>query len=259
MNYINHIRTFYSMAATDERLSANHISLYMALFQFWNLNRFENPFQINRFEVLQMCKIGSLNTYHKCLRDLDCFGYIQYIPSFNPLAGSLVNLYNFDTGVDTADDTTLGAKSVQLPYRSRRKIDTGVDTAPKPLYKHSKHINNKTDREEQAQNANQNSDNRKEEKRKKVAPKKEKETVPRNLSAVIAFFQAENSTEIEAKKFYNHFESNGWKVGGKSPMKDWQAAARNWMLNCANFAPKSKPTSQNPIILNTSKNYGEPL
>lgn len=28
--------------------------------------------------------------------------------------------------------------------------------------------------------------------------------------------------------FFDHFTSNGWKVGGKAAMKDWKAAARNW-------------------------------
>ena len=32
-----------------------------------------------------------------------------------------------------------------------------------------------------------------------------------------------------AETFYDHFESNGWKVGGRSAMKDWQAAARKWV------------------------------
>ena len=32
----------------------------------------------------------------------------------------------------------------------------------------------------------------------------------------------------EAEKFCDHFSSNGWKVGGKTPMKDWKAALRNW-------------------------------
>ena len=27
----------------------------------------------------------------------------------------------------------------------------------------------------------------------------------------------------------DYYDSNGWKVG-KSPMKDWQAACRNWKL-----------------------------
>ena len=26
---------------------------------------------------------------------------------------------------------------------------------------------------------------------------------------------------------FDHYEANGWKVGGKAPVKDWQAAARN--------------------------------
>jgi hypothetical protein len=32
----------------------------------------------------------------------------------------------------------------------------------------------------------------------------------------------------EANKFFDHFSSNGWKVGGKAPMKDWKAACRTW-------------------------------
>lgn len=34
----------------------------------------------------------------------------------------------------------------------------------------------------------------------------------------------------EAEKFWNYYESNGWKVG-KNPMKSWQAALRNWHAN----------------------------
>jgi hypothetical protein len=26
---------------------------------------------------------------------------------------------------------------------------------------------------------------------------------------------------------FDHYEANGWKVGGKAPVKNWQAAARN--------------------------------
>jgi hypothetical protein len=31
----------------------------------------------------------------------------------------------------------------------------------------------------------------------------------------------------EVSAWYDHFESNGWRVSGKTPMKDWQAALRN--------------------------------
>ena len=29
------------------------------------------------------------------------------------------------------------------------------------------------------------------------------------------------------ESWFDHFEANGWKVGGKAPMKDWKAAMRN--------------------------------
>lgn len=40
-------------------------------------------------------------------------------------------------------------------------------------------------------------------------------------------------SQTDAESFYDHFVSNGWKVGGKAPMKDWKAAVRNWARNGA--------------------------
>ena len=37
--------------------------------------------------------------------------------------------------------------------------------------------------------------------------------------------------DVEAEKFHDHFESNGWKVSGKTPMRDWQASVRKWVRN----------------------------
>ena len=46
----------------------------------------------------------------------------------------------------------------------------------------------------------------------------------------------------EAEKFFDHYESNGWKVGGKGPMKCWKSSVRNWMRNYADgmFAAPEK-------------------
>ena len=32
---------------------------------------------------------------------------------------------------------------------------------------------------------------------------------------------------VDAERFVDHYESNGWMVG-KNKMKDWKAAVRNW-------------------------------
>ena len=42
------------------------------------------------------------------------------------------------------------------------------------------------------------------------------------------YFLSLRSTLVEADRFFDYYTSNGWKVG-KNPMKDWRAAARNWI------------------------------
>lgn len=44
-----------------------------------------------------------------------------------------------------------------------------------------------------------------------------------------------SAAQDQAEIFINHYQSNGWKVGGKSPMKDWKAAARNWKRRIKNY------------------------
>jgi replication initiation and membrane attachment protein DnaB len=92
MGQVKELTNFYSAIKGDHRIGTTHISLYMALFQFYNLNKLENPIQITRAAVMEVAKISGLATYHKCMRDLVEYGYIQYEPSYNPSVSSLVYL-----------------------------------------------------------------------------------------------------------------------------------------------------------------------
>ena len=47
---------------------------------------------------------------------------------------------------------------------------------------------------------------------------------------VATYFREIGVSMDEARKFWDYYESNGWKVG-KNSMKNWQAAARNWKRN----------------------------
>lgn len=69
-----------------------------------------------------------------------------------------------------------------------------------------------------------------------VPPAAEKKPMRRfkkpTLEELQIYFRERGCTdEQEPIKFANYYESNGWRVG-KSPMKDWQAAARNWLMRC---------------------------
>jgi hypothetical protein len=83
--------------------------------------------------------------------------------------------------------------------------------------------------------------------------------MPPSLKEAILFFKEKDKTDLEAEKFFNHYESNGWLVGGKSKMKNWQAAARNWMLNSEKFQNNKKQPSPGNLNVNQNKDYSVPL
>ncbi|MEI3800387.1 MULTISPECIES: hypothetical protein [unclassified Chitinophaga] len=73
-NYIRHMNAFFAQVRRDDRLHANHVSLYMALFQIWNQHHFKKSFPILREEVIALCCIGSMNTYTRCIKELHSYG-----------------------------------------------------------------------------------------------------------------------------------------------------------------------------------------
>ena len=247
MNYIFHLTGFYDKIQEDNRLNPTHISLYLALFQFWNLNRFRNPISISRNEMMKLSKISAFGTYHKCIKELQEFGYIEYIPSFNPYKGSLVNLFSFD-------------HSEGIQNLKRIKIDTGSEQALIPSINSTNSLNNKQLKD--------NDHSRIFDEENLLLKKKNRSIeIPPNISEVEMYFLEKDSTKFEAERFFNHYESNGWLVGGKSKMKNWEAAARNWLLNTKKFNNTSNSSSfangvelkPNHLNATTNKSYRDEL
>ncbi len=220
MNYIRHLNAVFQQFSMDSRLNPTHISLYMALFQYWNINRFPEEFYINREDIMKMSKIGSKATYHRCLKNLNGWKYIRYLPSHNPYKGSKIRLPKFGTSTEPNMETSTETTAEQLegqalvPYTNSNKQIT----------------------------------------------KNKKAKLPKNKDEVLDFFGKRNWPPLEGEKFYNHYSSIGWKVGGKIKIMDWQSAAENWMLK-AKEIETARPVSQKRDNLKTTKkkNYGQPL
>ena len=70
------------------------------------------------------------------------------------------------------------------------------------------------------------------------------------ISELVEYFELRHSSEIEAAKFYNFYQSKNWMVG-KSKMKDWRAAANGWVLrnktDFKNGGQKLDRTDQNKM------------
>jgi len=226
MNYIKQLTSIMVLFADDDRLNPTHVSMYLALFQMWNLNRFRNPVSINRGEVMALSKIGSLSTYHKCIRDLHNWEYLNYLPSKNPLKGSKVYMFKFETS-------------------SKQECEQVEEQEVRQVQAPSLNTSNKT----------------KTNKHTKLNGGKSRFTPP-SLDEVKEFFLELKSTQDQAEQFYNHYESNGWLVGGKAKMKNWKAAARNWIKRSEKFTKgtlRHSKSNNDRLNTNQNKDYSIPL
>lgn len=277
MNYIRHLAGFFDRVAADKRINPTHISMYVSLFQFWNASRFKNPISISRNELMRVSKISAKATYHKCMKDLNDFGYLKYKPSFNPFKGSLVYLFNFQTGNEqpvSTDRTKIdtGSEQAQEPYINASNIinQTSLNLGEPAQKKEIQKVNGQGKKEKSSAKKERKAEGLPEvpnaasglrqKKKKNSTPSGDGGFVAPQLAHVKEYFASQKFPPVEASKLYNYFQSNGWLVGGRTKMKDWQAAARNWMLNANKFA-KGKPAKPKAKHLHatTNKNYSEPL
>ena len=281
MNYIKHLTGFFEKVAIDKTLNPTHVSLYIALFQFWNCNRFKNPISISRDEVMRISKISSKATYHKCLKNLHSLGYINYQPSYNPFRGSHVILFNFSEDLKPLPKSERKPKNEplfeqvneQALNKSCTSSGTGTEQAVVPSINYINNTNISNDKnisnlEEQAKNFEEinNSSIRivtssevEMSKEEKSSAKKEEKLQP-SIDEVKTYFLENNFPEQEAQKFYNYFSSVGWLVGGKTPMINWQAAAQNWIINAPKFISNAEqPNRAKQLNTTTDKDYSEPL
>lgn len=306
MNYIKHLTGFFEKVSADYDLNPTHISLYMAIFQLWNQNRFQNPISISRDELMRISKIASTATYHKCMKDLTEREYVIYKPSFNPFKGSILEVCNLDFYTIPVPKKELKkhatkSKNNQVIEQVNEQVTKQALNKHQTSSKHVPYINNINNtniiniaKQENLKNEKkliftnsifdevQESDLKVEkEKEKKLREKKKKieeaalssraqSRPPKpTLEEAQIYFLEKKFPEVEAQRFFNYFESNGWLVGGRTKMKDWKAAARNWMLNAKKFGDKPKTSvgtetktinlNPNHLHVTNQKNYGEAL
>lgn len=220
MNYIKHLNTVFQQFSLDSRLNPTHISLYMALFQYWNIHRFPDEFYISCEDIMKMSKIGSKATYHRCLKNMHNWKYIRYLPSHNPYKGSKVRMLKLDTSNESSDGTTTETTSEQLEGQALVS-NTNIN----------KHIINSN-----------------------------KAKLPKDKNEVLNFFKKQKWPVLEGEKFFNHYNGIGWKIGGKIEIADWHSTAETWMLKSKEIeTAKSLSQKRDNLKTSKTKNYGQPI
>jgi hypothetical protein len=289
MNYIKHLTGFFNRIALEKSLNPTHISLYLTLFQCWNVNRFKNPIIISRDEMMKGSKIASKATYHKCIKELQRLKFLDYFPSYNPYSGTEVFMVNFSEGNNFSPNSSETASSnndqTTPIFGSTEPKNEHVNSQvaeqvnePPYIYNNKQTLKNNKNIDIDINFQNFEDDlflkNETAEQKEKSSAKKEKEIITSSavetptLESVKEYFKFQKFTEFEAERFFNYYSSIGWLIGGKTKMKDWQAAARNWMLNTPKFSinlptlstQKANPQPRaNNLNATIDKNYAEPL
>lgn len=188
---------------------------------------------------MQASKIGSLSTYHKCIRELNNWNYILYMPSKNPLKGSQVKMSIFWTS-DGEEENQQPTSQEQHPD----KFETFLEQVAEEHCKSSERaLVYETNNNKQLNNNKQ----------------------PKGRQAVFNFFEEKGFPADEGKKFFEHYQERDWKTSDENEVRDWRALAINWMDRAELYGSENSQTkkgaSHNRDNLKTTKikDYGQPL
>jgi hypothetical protein len=85
------LNRFLVSVAGNPKILVSHISLFSAILCCKESDAC--LFNVNRRKLMDLGKIRSTATYHKCLSDLVEIGSLEYKPSYNPQTGSQMKIH----------------------------------------------------------------------------------------------------------------------------------------------------------------------
>jgi hypothetical protein len=238
-NFIIHFKATCDVFGDDDNMTTTHLAIYMSIFYHWNRKKFAENMPVNREDIMRIACLGSFKTYYRVLKELHHCGYITYVPSHHPNIPSRVTVHDPENPVrrppiDTTSITTLTPEivpSINTPNRENAVNETrGKSPAPT--------------REKERSNSTRHSR-------------------PIDLKEAVGYFREQKNSVLEAEKFYNYYQGNGWERRDRTPIKDWQAVARSWILKIREFDEKKSATKSGPkpnhLATDNDKDFDEPI
>lgn len=86
------LEEFMAGIEKDPRICLSHIGVFSVLLHMREEYGGMEPFPIQRDAIMKSAKISSTATYFKIINQLHDYGYICYLPTFNRMAHSRVQL-----------------------------------------------------------------------------------------------------------------------------------------------------------------------
>jgi len=87
---LNIFKPYLALITKDERITVWHVAMFWGIILLATSSDPTSPIRISRRKLMRLSHIGNFMTYHKCIKELEDFGYISYSPSYNPELGSKI-------------------------------------------------------------------------------------------------------------------------------------------------------------------------
>ena len=84
------LNQFLLSVSGNPKILASHISLFNAILSFKQKDK--RICNVSRSKLMALSKLASTATYHKCLKDLIEFEFIEYRPTYHPNCGSVIKI-----------------------------------------------------------------------------------------------------------------------------------------------------------------------
>ena len=196
MNYIELINHFWLKRRTCP-LGTSEADLYYFLLQESNIRGWENPFMCSNKLACGILNISE-RTLIEARKSLRRKGFIGFTPGQRNHRSPIYNI---------------GAiKQMNEVSPSLSPPRGGVGEATKDETAKGRATKGETDKDKAAKN---------------VSPKVKNRVFVIPTTDEVAAYCAERQNGIDARHFIDFYQSRGW-LTGKSKMKDWKAAVRNW-------------------------------
>lgn len=211
MNYIELINRFW-VVHEENCFTTCEIAIYFYLLKVNNASNWIQFFKRNNAKIMADLGIKDRRTLENARNRLKQSGLIDYQKkSTNPnVTYSLTTAFNAqaDAQADVQASAQASAQADDTKYKQKPN-----KTTP-PIIPQQGEIGFP------------------EEKPKRGGRKPKVEFIPPALQEVQSYFQSSGlpAWEIQAEKFFNHWDSQGWTKGTGAKIVNWDSLANNWIL-----------------------------
>ncbi len=217
-------RAWFNHAFDNSDVRPVHHAIYFFALELNNRLGWKEQFDFPSSQAMEATGIKSYNTYIKAFREIVNWNFfILHRKSQNQFQANRIALSKIDKSSNTPLD-----KSVMNHVTNQCCITEQItDSKIRPY-------TNKPKKQET-----------------------NRRFTPPSVDDILNFMSfkglPENIAEKESKAFFDHYESNGWKVGNNK-MKNWKSAISGWI----NRMPKFNNSPQNPNNNGSTSNHKEP-